>query len=295
MAVYLNLPAAFCVETIIDGRHGYAYLRTNEQAVPQIEGPQGPEGPTTLFIINNKNHDNKYFRVINDTAHILQNRSIWRNTLTRKGNGHIQRVAAWRFTGVTLKYTAATGLDFDYQVINTESNKKNTADPNLKTKTTQTNNLELVLRNTDIQEKKLPKGFNYLINNCIKEETYEEPENVKYDRLLFSRNSYSSSGGKEDENIDAMIESIKKDIANIKRKPKRLAKRKNTMILYTTIFRSYNLYNNRINEQDFLDSEYEKLKVTKFLTDCNKELEKLNTIDKFFQLDNFLHLIKSKM
>ena len=117
MAVYLNLPAAFCVETIIDGRHGYAYLRTNEQAVPQIEGPQGPEGPTTLFIINNKNHDNKYFRVINDTAHILQNRSIWRNTLTRKGNGHIQRIAAWRFTGVTLKYTAATGLDFDYQVI----------------------------------------------------------------------------------------------------------------------------------------------------------------------------------
>jgi hypothetical protein len=173
--------------------------------------------------------------------------------------------------------------NFDYQVIDTDSNKKNTPDPNLKMKTTQTNNLELILRNTDIQEKRLPKGFNYLINNCIKEETYEEPENVKYDRLLFSRDSYSSSGGKEDENIDAMIESIKKDIANYDSMIEK--KRKNTMILYTTIFRSYNLYNNRINEEDFLDSEYEKLKVTKFLQDCNKELKELNTIDDFFQLE----------
>ena len=116
MAVYLNLPPAFCVETIINGRNGYAYLRTNEQAVPQIEGPQGPEGPATLFIINNKNHDNKYFRIINDTAHILQNRTIWRNTLTRKGNGHIQRVATWRCTGVTLKYTIGA-QELHYPVI----------------------------------------------------------------------------------------------------------------------------------------------------------------------------------
>lgn len=117
MAVYVNLPPSFCVEITLDGRNGYTYLRTTEQAVAQTEGPQGPEGLTTLFIINNKSHDDRYFRIISDTAHILQNRTTWRNTLTRKGNGNIQRVATWRCTGVSLKYTSATNLDLYYPVI----------------------------------------------------------------------------------------------------------------------------------------------------------------------------------
>lgn len=114
MAVYVNLPPSFCVETKIDDRNGYAYLRTTEQAVAQTEGP---EGPTTLFILNNKNHDNRYFRILNDNPHILQNRTTWRNTLTRKANGNMQRVARWMCTGVTLRYTSSTGLDLDYPVI----------------------------------------------------------------------------------------------------------------------------------------------------------------------------------
>jgi hypothetical protein len=114
MTEYLNLPPSFCVETTIDNRTGYAYLRTTEQAVAQ---PQTPEGPTTLFIINTKNHDNRYFRILNDNPHILQNRTTWRNTLTRKANGNIQRVATWRCTGVSLRYRSATGVDLDYPVI----------------------------------------------------------------------------------------------------------------------------------------------------------------------------------
>ena len=89
----VSLPPAFCVESY-RGRTGYSFFGTVEEQV----------APVNVFIIKPKKHNDMYFQIINDTAHILHNRTTWRDTLTRKGNGRLNRLAKWRHTGTSLKH-----------------------------------------------------------------------------------------------------------------------------------------------------------------------------------------------
>ena len=87
----LRLPPAFCVESY-RGRAGYSFFGSVEEEVQ----------PVNVCIIKAKKHNDMYFQIINDTAHILHNRTTWRQTLTRKGNGRLNRLAKWRHTGTSL-------------------------------------------------------------------------------------------------------------------------------------------------------------------------------------------------
>jgi len=103
----LRLPPAFCVESYnIAGRAGYSILGTVEEEAQ----------PLNICIIKTKKHNDMYFQIINDTAHILHNRTTWRQTLTRKGQGRLNRLAKWRHTGTSLKHD-----DIEYPVIRIKS------------------------------------------------------------------------------------------------------------------------------------------------------------------------------
>lgn len=103
----LRLPPAFCIESYnMTGRAGYSILGTVEEEAQ----------PLNVCIIKTKKHNDMYFQIINDTAHILHNRTTWRQTLTRKGQGRLNRLAKWRHTGTSLKHD-----DIEYPVIRIKS------------------------------------------------------------------------------------------------------------------------------------------------------------------------------
>jgi hypothetical protein len=99
----IRLPPAFCVESYnIAGRAGYSFFGSIEEEAQ----------PINVCIINTKKHNDMYFQIINDTAHILHNRTTWRQILTRKAKGRLNRLAKWRHTGTSLK-TNANDIDFN--------------------------------------------------------------------------------------------------------------------------------------------------------------------------------------
>jgi hypothetical protein len=103
----IRLPPAFCIESYnMAGRAGYRLFGTIEEEAH----------PVNVCIIKAKKHNDMYFQIINDTAHILHNRTTWRQTLARKGQGRINRLAKWRHTGTSLKHD-----DIEYPVIRIKS------------------------------------------------------------------------------------------------------------------------------------------------------------------------------
>ena len=102
----IPLPPAFCVESYKGERAGYSFFGSVEEEVQ----------PVNICIIKAKKHNDMYFQIINDTAHILHNRTTWRQTLARKGQGHVNRLAKWRHTGTSLKHD-----DIEYPVLRIKS------------------------------------------------------------------------------------------------------------------------------------------------------------------------------
>ena len=103
----IPLPPAFCIESYdMTGRAGYRLFGTIEEEAQ----------PVNICIIKAKKHNNMYFQIINNTAHILNNRTTWRQTLARKGQGRVNRLAKWRHTGTSLKHD-----DIEYPVIRIKS------------------------------------------------------------------------------------------------------------------------------------------------------------------------------
>jgi hypothetical protein len=102
----VSLPPAFCIESIRNGRAGYSFFGTVEEEVQ----------PVNVFVIKPKSHQDMYFQIINDTARILLNRTTWRQTLTRKSQGRLNRLATWRHTGACLKYD-----DIEYPVLRVQN------------------------------------------------------------------------------------------------------------------------------------------------------------------------------
>ncbi len=80
--------------------------------------------------------------------------------------------------------------------------------------------------------------FNYLVNDCKKEPEIEEPINYKYNRIIIDKNYGNDDDGEsQDEDIDSMIKDIKNDIKRINKNI--TYKKKDTMILNTTMFKNY--------------------------------------------------------
>lgn len=107
--VHQNLPESFCVEWRRGNRSGYAYLQST---INQIAAIGNQEVANTVCTIKPRKHNDRYFRIINDAPYILQHRSIWKNTITRKGNGNVNRPTRWRHTGTALRYH-----DIDFPVL----------------------------------------------------------------------------------------------------------------------------------------------------------------------------------
>ena len=93
--VYSALPPVFCVETMFQQRNGYAYISSTVENQVTILRPQ--------------RHQERFFRIINDRPYVLENRSLWKNTLVRKGSGRVNRQSRWRHTGEALRYD---GVDY---------------------------------------------------------------------------------------------------------------------------------------------------------------------------------------
>lgn len=98
----VSLPSAFCIESYRNGRAGYGFFGTVEEEVQ----------PVNVFVIKPKSHQDMYFQIINDTTRVLLNRTTWRQTLTRKSQGRLNRLATWRHTGACLKHD-----DIEYPVL----------------------------------------------------------------------------------------------------------------------------------------------------------------------------------
>jgi len=110
----VNLPGQFCVETHKGNRRGYGFL----QAVPHVFNPTEVVGAeltgiyTTTNVLKPINHENHYFRIQSSPEYVIQHRSLWRRTMTRKGHGNVNRITQWRNTGTALRYAGV-----DYPVI----------------------------------------------------------------------------------------------------------------------------------------------------------------------------------
>lgn len=96
---YSPLPEVFCVETMYQQRNGYAYIYST---LEQRDG-------VIVTILRPHRHQEHFFRIINDRPYVLENRSIWKNTLVRKGSGRVNRQSRWRHTGEALRYG---GVDY---------------------------------------------------------------------------------------------------------------------------------------------------------------------------------------
>ena len=147
-------------------------------------------------------------------------------------------------------------------------------------------NNTIISRNIDFSVNKPKKIFNYLINDCTEENKIEEPINYKYNRIILDKNYGGGDGESQDEDIDTMIENIKYSIKRINQNI--VSKKKNTLILNSTIFRNYRKDGSNQMEQDFLNEKYEELKITDFLTECNKELSDFKDLDDIIIYDEFL-------
>ena len=110
MTEFVNLPRTFCVESYKGNQRGYGFL----EAIPENIAPTAnPHGTNITNALKPERHMNRYFRIINDALYVLQHRSVdWKNTMTRKGHGTVNRTARWINTGTALRYG-----DTDYPVI----------------------------------------------------------------------------------------------------------------------------------------------------------------------------------
>jgi len=144
-------------------------------------------------------------------------------------------------------------------------------------------NNKIISRNIDFTVNKPKKLFNYLTNDCIEEKKTEEPINYKYNRIILEKNYGGDDGEAQDEDIDTMIQNIKYSIKKINQNI--VSKKKNTLILNSTIFRNYKSI---VSEQQFLNEKYEALEITEFLRQCNEELNDFNELDDLIMIDEFL-------
>ena len=101
-AEYEHLPAIFGVETMYNGRAGYAYIRSNVEHT-------NPMNAEMVTILRPHSHSGHFYRIVSDGPYVLAHRSIWKNTLVRKGSGRVNRNMHWRNTGSALRYN---GIDY---------------------------------------------------------------------------------------------------------------------------------------------------------------------------------------
>ena len=89
------LPSAFCVAMMMGQRNGYAFIQSHSEHLPDGH---------LICTLKSKKHQNTFFTIINSREYVLQHQSIWRDTLTKKSNGHVQRTTRWRNTGEALNH-----------------------------------------------------------------------------------------------------------------------------------------------------------------------------------------------
>lgn len=147
-------------------------------------------------------------------------------------------------------------------------------------------NNTIISRNIDFTVNTPKKLFNYLINDCTEENKVEEPINYKYNRIILDKNYGGDDGESQDEDIDTMIQNIKYSIKRINQNI--VSKKKNTLILNSTIFRNYKKGGGIQREQQFLNEKYEELEITDFLRKCNEELSNFKDLDDIILYDEFL-------
>jgi len=92
--VYTALPPVFCVETMHQQRNGYGYITSALEQINQ----------ENITVLKPRNHQDHFFRIVNDRPYVLEHRSIWNNTVVRKGSGRVNHQARWRNTGEALRY-----------------------------------------------------------------------------------------------------------------------------------------------------------------------------------------------
>lgn len=107
---YSPLPQVFCVGTMHQQRNGYGFISST------VEHTNPMNATETITILRPKRHQERFFRIINDRPYVLEHRSLWKNTLVRKGSGRVNRQAHWRNTGEALRYDGV-----DYPIINFSS------------------------------------------------------------------------------------------------------------------------------------------------------------------------------
>ena len=148
---------------------------------------------------------------------------------------------------------------------------------------TEANNT-IVTRNIDFITKKPKNMFNYLVNDCKKEPEIEEPINYKYNRIIIDKNYGNDDDGEsQDEDIDSMIKDIKNDIKRINKNI--TYKKKDTMILNTTMFKNYE------KNEEWLNKKYYELNNKKILQQSNDVLKALKDIDDYIFADNIFKRI----
>lgn len=132
---------------------------------------------------------------------------------------------------------------------------------------------QIISRDANYLQIKTPNEFNYIINDCVKRETYEEPIQLKYKRLLLEK----QEGGEEadEENIDSMLATIKRQISSYKDIIGR--SNKFTNILYSTIL----LYLERLDQTTKADIEtFISKEINQDLfKKCNSLLQDLSSMD----------------
>lgn len=107
--VHHNLPEVFCLEWRYANRNGYAFLQSQAHQIAAIAN----EGvANTVCLLKPKKHNDRYFIILNTPQYILEHRSIWKNTITRKSSGNVNRPTRWRDTGTALRHN-----HIDYPVL----------------------------------------------------------------------------------------------------------------------------------------------------------------------------------
>jgi hypothetical protein len=96
-----TLPQSFCIEKTFNGRNGYAFIKSED-------GGLDPNG-ASVRILNEKNHMNQFYTIINNRTYILEHLTTWRESIVKRGNGAVFHTMRWRNTGTGLRYE---GVDY---------------------------------------------------------------------------------------------------------------------------------------------------------------------------------------
>jgi len=98
-----RVPEVFCVEYLKNERSGYAFIESTIQV---------SEERARIYVLKSKNHNNQYFRIINNRQYVLDHQTTWRIHLSKKSSGRITREMRWRNTGEALRYN-----NIDYPIL----------------------------------------------------------------------------------------------------------------------------------------------------------------------------------